>query len=257
MLIAETHPEFLIISPQDDSKSIKVEQIRELMEFTHLHNQFSQRKVVIIDPAEVMNDSAANSLLKTLEEPIGDALIMLVTHHSSFLPITVRSRCQKINMSASSMHIKKWLDGKYPEELIEAIANSGRGPLILSEKAVADQILQLRLGLIADLEKMANAQQDPIQTAANWATQEGTGLLFWLSRLLEDMVKLKMAHNCVKLVNKDLTERILKLTEHYEIKMIFRLLDKVFDYHQLTTKNSNIKPVTMYEEFTISWTNHR
>lgn len=257
MLIAETHPELLVITPLEDSKSIKVEQIRELTEFTHLQSQFTQRKVVIIDPAEVMNRNAANSLLKTLEEPIGNALIMLVTHYPSFLPITVRSRCQKFRMSASSMHIKKWLDGKYPEDLIEAMANSGRGPLTFSEDTDSDQVQILREDLILDLENMLYAQQDPIKTAANWAGKKDTELLFWLRSLLEDMVKVKMADNSVNLVNKDFYERSLKLTEHFEVSKIFNLLDKVSEFHWLTTTNSNLKSVTMYEEFTISWTSNR
>jgi len=57
-------------------------------------------KVAIIEPAEMVNIAAANSLLKTLEEPASNVFIILATLHPTRLPATIRSRCQKIVINA-------------------------------------------------------------------------------------------------------------------------------------------------------------
>jgi DNA polymerase-3 subunit delta' len=59
---------------------------------------YGSHKVLVIEPAEAMTAAAANALLKTLEEPPGKALLILVSHRSGELPATVRSRCQRYNL---------------------------------------------------------------------------------------------------------------------------------------------------------------
>lgn len=94
----------LIRRPWDDKTSrlraeITVDEIRKLLSFFHLSAAEGGRRVAIIDAADEMNVPAANALLKVLEEPPSDALILLVAHQPARLLPTIRSRCRTLRLS--------------------------------------------------------------------------------------------------------------------------------------------------------------
>ncbi len=104
LMLANSYPDFTfttIIENERTSKlnkNISVEQIRQLIHKVSLTNNFQNGKIALIYPAEKLNESSSNSLLKTLEEPSDEATLILLTHHASRLPITIRSRCQQWNI---------------------------------------------------------------------------------------------------------------------------------------------------------------
>lgn len=92
------HPDRFELQPQEDSKVIKVDQVRHLIASLNLTTSISAKKVAYIHPADMMQTAPANALLKCLEEPNGDAVLILVSSDSSRLPVTIRSRCQSITV---------------------------------------------------------------------------------------------------------------------------------------------------------------
>ena len=95
-LADDTHPDYYVAEPESSGKaarSIKIEQIRALSAEIGLVPKLSGRRVVLIDDAERMNEAAQNSLLKTLEEPTGDVVFVLVTSARQALLDTIVSRC--------------------------------------------------------------------------------------------------------------------------------------------------------------------
>jgi DNA polymerase-3 subunit delta' len=99
------HPDFLFVAPLVDPKTgktageITVDQIRGLIRKLYLKPSIGKYKAALIDEAQAMNAEAQNALLKTLEEPPGDALIILITPDSRRLLATIRSRCQKLRFN--------------------------------------------------------------------------------------------------------------------------------------------------------------
>jgi len=99
---AGSHPDLLAIGAPDRAaketrkKEIGIERARELKRFAHLHAVAAPRKMAIVDDADRLSLAAQNALLKTLEEPPGGALIVLVTASPGALLPTVRSRCQRV-----------------------------------------------------------------------------------------------------------------------------------------------------------------
>lgn len=101
---AGTHPDLRLIGapgggrPRKDTrrKEIGIEQARELKRFVALSAVRAARKMAIIDDADRLSIAAQNALLKTLEEPPGQALLVLVTASPGALLSTVRSRCQRV-----------------------------------------------------------------------------------------------------------------------------------------------------------------
>ncbi|EJF77962.1 DNA polymerase III subunit tau [Candidatus Bartonella washoeensis] len=99
-----SHPGLLHVSRRLDIKTQKfktgilIDDIRDVMHFLNQTSQDNGWRIVIIDPADDMNKSAANAVLKTLEEPPEKTLFIIITHSSGKLLPTIRSRCQQISL---------------------------------------------------------------------------------------------------------------------------------------------------------------
>lgn len=105
--LGNNHPDFIVIN--QNSETIKIEQIRELTNKIIEKPILSSKKVYIINDAEKMTKEAQNCLLKTLEEPPEFAVLILITSNENLLLTTVKSRCMKINFHAiSDEEIKKY-----------------------------------------------------------------------------------------------------------------------------------------------------
>lgn len=93
------------------SVEIKVDQVRELADFLNVGSHRAARRVVLVHPAEDMNASAANALLKGLEEPPAGAIFILVTHRPARLLATIRSRCVPVPAALPPEHAARaWLE---------------------------------------------------------------------------------------------------------------------------------------------------
>ncbi len=116
--------------------AIGVDQIRAMSEWLGLSSQLGGVRVVVIETAHRLNVQAANALLKTLEEPMPGRYLILVTDQSKALPITVRSRCQRLDVPMpSAQQAHAWLSQKrVPDNAIERLlAIAGGNPGLLLE----------------------------------------------------------------------------------------------------------------------------
>jgi len=101
------------------SREIRVEAMREAVEFTQYTSARGRTKAILIYPAERMNAISANTLLKTLEEPPGDVRFVLATEAAHALLPTIRSRCQALPMGwPKEAEVLAWLtvQGVAPQE---------------------------------------------------------------------------------------------------------------------------------------------
>lgn len=99
------HSDLKVIQPNEESASgtvITVDQIREIGGFFSLSSGETRYRIVIIDSADDMNRNAANALLKILEEPPSNAILLLVSHAPGRLLPTIRSRCRMLRLSPVS-----------------------------------------------------------------------------------------------------------------------------------------------------------
>jgi DNA polymerase-3 subunit delta' len=107
---AGAHGDYRWVAIEPEKRAISVEQIRGAIEFVHQSAAYGGRKILVIEQAHTMSQGAANSLLKTLEEPAGRTTIMVVTERPWQLPATVRSRCQWLKLDRPSPKIAlDWL----------------------------------------------------------------------------------------------------------------------------------------------------
>lgn len=96
------HGDIHFVAPLPDKRDISIDQLRDIQRELSLRPYEAPRKACIMEPAERMSVNAANSLLKTLEEPPGNAIIILLTENADMLLPTIRSRCQLIRFSPLS-----------------------------------------------------------------------------------------------------------------------------------------------------------
>lgn len=95
---AGTHPDVRVVARDEDRRDVRIEQVRDLTRWLALQPLMAGRKVGIIDDAHCLNEHGQNALLKTLEEPPGSAVLVLVATYPSLLLPTVRSRCQLVRL---------------------------------------------------------------------------------------------------------------------------------------------------------------
>lgn len=173
-VLSGEQPDLLRLRPIEDSKEIRVEQIRELAAELALTSHGGRRKIAIITPADKLNRNAANALLKTLEEPPGQSLIILVTGELSRLPVTVLSRCTRLGIpTPDSKQLAAWLQqhAKRDIDWDAVLAVLGARPLD-ALTADGEALAALRQDTLRALERAANGSLDPVETADSWGKED-------------------------------------------------------------------------------------
>lgn len=181
LLAAGTHPDYLPAQPEEPGKAIPVDMVRGLIAKLALKPQFSGHRVVLLDPAHAMNASAANALLKTLEEPPERTLLLLISAMPSAMPATLISRCQRLPVTPPpSATALTWLETQAPGVAAEtALAAAGGAPL----KALAllqSGWLEQRERLLKLWPAFGDNRAEPVQAAAQLAKVPLEMLIDWL-----------------------------------------------------------------------------
>lgn len=167
-------PDVLVLRPIEESREIRIDQVRELIGELTLTSHAGGRKVAIITPADKLNRAAANALLKTLEEPTTGSLLILVTGEPSRLPVTVLSRCTRLQTSLPTLDVlADWLrrNSDRQTDWSAVLQVLGARPL---EAMVADaaSIAALQRDTVRALEQAARGSLDPIETAEAWGKDD-------------------------------------------------------------------------------------
>ncbi|MGI9239037.1 MAG: DNA polymerase III subunit delta' [Woeseiaceae bacterium] len=177
------HPDLRWVVIPDDKQAIGIDQIRALVSDLSLTSYAGAGKVAVIEPANAMTESAANSLLKTLEEPPGDALLILIADRVGRLPATIFSRCQRIEFSIpSEAETLDWLNRLRPGSAWPEALRAASGAPIAAIAAL--DMLETSASLSRDLNAVGRDEASPVEVAARWAKLDPTLVLNWLTRQL-------------------------------------------------------------------------
>ncbi len=184
------HPDAVRIAPEEGKSRISVDQIRALVADMGLKSHAGGGKAAVIEPADAMTPNAANSLLKTLEEPPGDALIVLVADTLSGMPATILSRCATLRVAlpppATAL---AWLEGLGEEaDWAEALALAGGAPL-RAVACVREGTAELPARFRADLGEVVSGRLGPLDAAARWAKADALFAMGWLERLVGELIR--------------------------------------------------------------------
>jgi DNA polymerase-3 subunit delta' len=196
LLAGGAHPDRFELFPEEGSEVIKVDQVRSLIASLDLTTSISARKVAYIHPAESMNIAAANALLKSLEEPTGNAVIILVSSDPGSLPVTIRSRCQSIVVNQpDSKLVGNWLTkatGRSAVEVSAALQAAGGSPLRAArylESPELDTFVQVTEGLATLLKRPGSVSL----VTSKLGEFNPDDLWRWLSLCTGEAVKCRMS----------------------------------------------------------------
>jgi DNA polymerase-3 subunit delta' len=193
LIAAGSHPDLVRVSfgLRDDGKprtEITIDQMRGLAERLSKSSQFGGLQIALIDPADRMNVSAANALLKTLEEPATATVIVLVADDPARLPATIRSRCQRVDVPAPTREqALAWLqtqriDAAHAQTALDAsLGNPGR-----ALEWCTDDTLALRSGCADDLAALAKGHRSALEIADRWAADRPELRLWFAAALAGD-----------------------------------------------------------------------
>ncbi len=170
---AGQHPDLLEIRPVEDSRQIRIEQVRELAQDLALTSHQGGYKVGIVSPADSMNRFAANAMLKTLEEPPPRTVLVLVVSQPSRLPATILSRCQRIRVKAPARtEAVAWLESvQGSADWPTVLAVLGDAPL-LALQADPGEVTRIAQEVRESLQQTAAGHADPVALAERWSRAE-------------------------------------------------------------------------------------
>jgi DNA polymerase-3 subunit delta' len=223
---AGTHPDLVRLVPDEAGKAIGVDAIRGLIERLGLTASGPAGKVAVVDPADAMTLAAANSLLKTLEEPPGNCAIALVTCRPTRLPATVRSRCRKVAFGLPSPETAlAWLRERSVERPEHWLGRAGGAPLEAlrrsGEEAGEESLVT---GFLDTLEKGTVAPS--LLAAAGQHPLESSVPLF--STVMADLLRLRVAGAGTGRLQHPLhEERMARIAARLDARAMFHYLDEL------------------------------
>jgi DNA polymerase III subunit delta' len=198
LLDAGTHPDYVSLTyglRKDgvQRSEIVVDQIRELSARLATASQFGGWQVASIDPADAMNAAAANALLKTLEEPASQTMLILVADESWRMPATIRSRCQRIDFQLpAEQESLAWLQDVGVRDAQAALTASAGNPglaRIWAEEGALAQRQEVR----KDLAALAAGRGDALAMGKRWLDSAPEQRLWFAAQAVADEMRARAA----------------------------------------------------------------
>ena len=243
----------MLVAPEGDSRVIKVDQIRAVVEFFTLTSQYNGPKIVVIDPAETMNASACNSLLKTLEEPPAQSFLVLVSAQPSRLPATIRSRCQSYRCPPpTDDQALEWLRGHIAPgtDPVQLLRLGAGAPLAALELATESELEQ-RTALFEQFCRLLTENQDPLALAEGWAKSDCKTSLKWLHDWAADMIRLRQAGDAATLKHEDFRSALHQLAGTVDLRALHRWYEHLGRALRLVNTSANDQ--LLMEDVLLDW----
>ena len=236
-------PDFSVVEPIDGS--IKIEVMRELQKKINFRPYEGKFKVIFIHGAEEMTLGAANSFLKTLEEPPGATVFILVCHNFNLLLPTTVSRCQKIQFNLIPVEtIKNILinENQISPEDARLIASYSQGRLGKALEMNIKDVIKMR-NEILDLMQSISFDEIDLMFKKNktWSSDKKNMeiILAFILNIVRDMAVLKGAKNEILIANLDVKDKLISLTRVSNINQLIFLFYAVEETIRHLKRNIN------------------
>ncbi|MCY1218532.1 DNA polymerase III subunit delta' [compost metagenome] len=257
LLAAGTHPDAFVLEPEEVDKAIRIDQVRELVEFVVQTAQLGGRKVVLLEPAEAMNINASNALLKSLEEPSGDTVLLLISHQPSRLLPTIKSRCvQQACPLPSTAQSLAWLGSALPdaspEELHELLVLAGGSPLS-ALRLEGQGVRAQRSEVVEGVKKLLKQQVGASQLAEGWNAVPLPLLFDWFCDWAQLMLRFQLTRDEAGLGLNDMRKVVQYLAEKAPQHKILAMQDWLLLQRQKVLNKANLNRVLLLEALLVQW----
>lgn len=248
-----SHPDVFLIIPYKGE--IRIDVIRKLEELLSYKAYEGKWKMVIVDGADSMNQSAANALLKTLEEPPAHSLLVLVSSMPEMIPATIRSRCQRINFSPLPLaKISELLEHKYShgiqgihgeQGVLLGVLSGGRAGWALNKNLLEKRNLEFN-----KFKNLLRGIEDNL-----WEDRDSMEEWFdWVHLWLRDIAVFKATGRADLLINYDKEKDIENISQKTEIKDILNLSNTLYNIKAALRFNLNKQLTLNYTYFLLKKT---
>ena len=211
----------------------------------------------LLEPAEAMNLNAANALLKSLEEPSGDTVLLLISHQPSRLLPTIKSRCvQQACPLPGRQQSLDWLAARLPElgpELREQLLTLAAGSPLAALKLHEQKVLELRAQVVDGVKKLLKQQQSASQLAEGWNALPLILLFDWFCEWAHLILRYQMAGDEAELGAADMQKVLQYLAQKSSQQKVIALQDWLLEHRQKVLGKANLNRVLLLEALLVQW----
>lgn len=257
--LAATHPDKMLVQSEEGSKTIKIDQIRQVLNCVLHKPMIAKRRVVVIEHIENLTNEAANCLLKTLEEPVGNAVLIVTTDHYSLLSATIRSRCQNYCFTCPDRMLSiEWLSNNTTasREHVEVALSLAKQSPLDAKQLLDDDLLELRYQWWQKVLALTRQELDFSVFSSWFVKQNINGLMgFWLS-VVEDLQCLfngTCSNN--QLINRDFSSDLQRLSKYINYTKLYQFWQCLLNGLVAINYNPSANNLLMIEKLQVDWLN--
>lgn len=241
---SNAHPDYYQVFVAEGKTQIVVDQIREFNQFLHMSRSYQGYRVAFINPAESLNVNAANSLLKSLEEPSNNSVIILLTSKLSRILPTIKSRCQLLHLpTPNKQQALHWLSEQSIRHQAETLlAMSAGKPLYALALDDSDSFKRYK-AFANDLSAVMNQRQAITEASKQWQHASKQELLDWQIYWVQRLIRCYFGSN----ENKP----PLSIVKEADITRLWTLYDELMAFREVAHTSLNAQ--LFIESMLLSW----
>ena len=224
LFAADTYPDFIYIKPSEENNKITVDEIRGLISKLALTRHFDRKKIALIQHADRMNTNAANALLKTLEEPPPETILILLTDKPQALPATIRSRCQQTSLNLpDEAEALSWLQIQNPTTRWESLLKLAQGAPLAALDLLQSDLVEQRHLVVSSSLKLFEGQASVALLSAELESIPVPQIMAWLQSVIADLMRIKAMDNPPSLENPDFYRHLLAIAPRMTVASLQQL----------------------------------
>ena len=234
---SHNHPDYYFLQPEAESNNLKIDAVRNLIADLQQTSQQDGYKVAILS-ADQLNTAAANCLLKTLEEPTRNTVIILLSNDAERLLATVRSRCQMIDFAPSwSPVTQQWLQTQQIQDAKQWLDLAEGAPLRALQYAQDETLKTQYNDFFAELNIFWQ-QGDLLNTAARWQKLDGIQCVTWLWQVYLDL--LRLMNKPEQITHETQRHNLLAQITHYSPQQLLNIISIIQARLKLLRQHVNL-----------------
>ncbi|TBU79306.1 DNA polymerase III subunit delta' [Pseudomonas daroniae] len=257
LLAAGSHPDNYVLEPEEVDKPIKVDQVRALVNFVVQTAQLGGRKVILIEPTEAMNLNAANALLKSLEEPSGDTVLLLISHQPSRLLPTIKSRCvqQACPLPSEAVSLQ-WLSEALPdssEQEVRELLYLAAGSPLAAVRLQAQGVREQRALVAEGVKKLHKQQISASQLTESWNAVPLPLLFDWFCDWAHLILRYQLTRDEQGLGPADMGKVVQYLAQKAPQGKVLQIQEWLLQQRQKVLGKANLNRVLLLEALLVQW----
>lgn len=238
LLETGNHPDLHQLNPQPERFEISIDDARPIQHQSHLSTQMGGYKVILITPAELLSSNAADALLKTLEEPVPNTLMILIATNPAQLSATLRSRCQRFDLVPPTTNTAlAWLREQGLGENAETLLHLALGAPLLALEMNQPELLKNYQLAFEQFGGVIEGSSDPVVVAEAWYKPEPELRLRWMSGWVVDMLGTKLGESR-RPINPAQLPRLRSLAAGLSARELFALQDQIQQTRRLLARGT-------------------